>query len=61
MNKEEFLECVKTIIYEEGYQCRKGRVFKNSCLFQAKAIHKLAKGLGIELKLSHDDLYNMKF
>lgn len=48
MDKDLLLDCIATIMYEEGYQTKKGRTIQSSLQKQKWAINKLAKALGID-------------
>ncbi len=46
MTPEKLLELIGEIIYQEGYQSKKGRLIKSSVMTQKKAINKIGLRLG---------------
>lgn len=48
MNQAEFEDNLNTIMFNEGYMTKKGRLIKESVKHQRQAINALAKALGLQ-------------
>ncbi len=60
MDKTEFMRLLSTIMYEEGWQTKKGQTIKSCIANQRRAINTLAKRLHIE-KLSTEEVLSCSF
>ena len=58
MELEEFIRCIRTIMYEEYWQTRKGKAIKNSMNIQRSNINKIGKALGLK-RLTETDFHNL--
>ncbi len=58
VDRASFVEYMRTLIFQEGHQCKKGRIIALSLMKQKQAINKIAQALGLQ-KLTLDEVSDL--
>lgn len=60
MTQEEFERNIENIMFEEGWQSKKGRTIKSSVVQQRRSINAIAKAIGLQ-KLTFERVKDLGF